>query len=212
MAGKPRKPKLVHLDPPKKETEPAKQFDSAAYFKEALALRKPLTPVIRKTLVTADVRVERPHGDAWFQLSPNEKAALDAYVVRDADKKYYYVTEPMLTDPVLYPRLKPVVLVEGALWPPQVPYIVPFHYPDPDREIPAYTSAWVAYEQARAGMWTQMRWEDGAYKVGRAENNPHPATFSGKDLSELLAIGFKDRIINDPDHPYVRKLRGDVSD
>jgi hypothetical protein len=212
MAGAPRKPKLVDPDPPKKETEPAKQFDSTSYFKEALALRKPLAPVIRKTVVTADVRVERPHGDAWFQLNPNEKAAFDAYVVKDADKRYYYVTDAMLTDPVLYPRLKPVILVEGALWPPEVPYIVPFHYPDPDREIPAYTSAWVAYEQARAGIWTQMRWEDGAYKVWQAENNPHPATFSGKDLSELLAIGFKDRIINDPSHPYVRKLRGDVSD
>jgi hypothetical protein len=44
MAGKPKKPKLVHPDPPKKETEPAKQFDSGAYFKEALALRKPLAP------------------------------------------------------------------------------------------------------------------------------------------------------------------------
>jgi hypothetical protein len=168
--------------------------------------------LIRKTVVTAEVRVQRPHGDAWFQLNPDEKAAIDAYVLRDADKKYYYVTEAMLTDPFLYPRLKPVILVEGALWPPEVPYIVPFHYPDPDREIPAYTSAWVAYEQARAGIWTQIRWQDGAYKISRAENNPHPATFSGKDLWELVAIGFKDRIINDPSHPYVRKLRGDVSD
>ena len=212
MADEANKPKLVHPEPPKKETEPAKEFDSAGYFKEALALRKPLAPVIRKTVVTADVRVGRPHGDAWFQLNPDEKAALDAYVLRDADKRYYFVTDAMLTDPVLYPRLKPVILVEGALWPPEVPYIVPFHYQDPDRDIPAYTSAWVAYERARSGIWTQMRWEDGTYKVCRADNNPNPATFSGKDLWELLAIGFKDRIINDASHPYVRKLRGDVSD
>jgi hypothetical protein len=143
MADEANKPKLVHPESPKTETEPAKEFDSTAYFNR---------------------------------------------------------------------RLRPVILVEGALWPPEVPYIVPFHHPDPDREIPAYTSAWVAFEQARSGVWTQMRWEDGTFKISRAENNPHPATFSGKDLWELLAIGFKDRIINDPSHPYVRELRGDVSD
>jgi hypothetical protein len=203
------KPKLVYPEPPK--TEPAREFDSAAYFKEAMAMRKPLMPVIRKTAITAEVRVGRPHPDTWFQLNPDEKAAMDAYVIRDADKKYYFVTEAMQLDPVLYPRLKRVILVEGAVWPPEVPYIVPFHYPDPDRDIPAYTSAWVAYEQARSGIWTQMRWDGGTFKVSRAENNPHPATFSGKDLWELLAVGFKSSTINDPNHPYARQLRGDVS-
>jgi len=172
------KPKLVHPEPPK--TEPAKEFDSAAYFKEALAMRRPLAPVIRKTVITAEVRVGRPHPDAWFQLNPSENAAMDAYVIRDADKRYFFVTEAMQLDPVLYPRLKRVILVEAALWPPEVPYIIPFHYPDPDREIPAYTSAWVAYEQARSGVWTQMRWGEGTFQISRADNNPHPATFSGK--------------------------------
>jgi hypothetical protein len=202
--------KLSLVAPPPSE-ETTSTFDVAGYFKEATAMRRPLKPVIKKVAVTAEVRVERPHPDTWFQLNPDSKASMDAYVVRDADKKYYYVTEAMQTDPILYPRLKPVILIEGAVWPPEVPYIVPFHYPDPDREIPAYTSAWVAYEQAKSGIWTQMRWGAGSYDVSKAENNPHKATFSGKDLWELLAFGFKDRIIANPEHPYVLQLRGVVT-
>ena len=102
----------------------------------------------------------------------------------------------MVSDPVIYPRLKPVLLIEAAVWPPTVPYIIPFFYPDPDRDIAAYTSAWVALEQARSGVWTQMRWGDGSYVVAKAENNPHPPTFSGKAMWELLSIGFKDYFVS----------------
>jgi hypothetical protein len=135
---------------------------------------------------------------------------LEAIVVKDKDKNYFYVTPEMQTHPLLYPRLRPVTLVEVAVWPPEVPYIIPFHHVDPDRDIPAYSSAWVAYEQAVSGIWTQMVWSGGAFQVHKAEDNPHPPTFSGKPMWELLALGFKLRIINDANHPYLKNIRGVV--
>ena len=53
-----------------------------------MKLRKPLQPVIRKTAVTAEVRVERPDGDTWFQCNPEPEASMDAYVIRDAEKRF----------------------------------------------------------------------------------------------------------------------------
>jgi hypothetical protein len=212
MADETNKPKLVYPELPKtddKATAPAPEnFDAAAYFKEAVKLRKPLQPAIRKVTVTAEVRVMRPDGDTWFQCNPESEASMDAYVIRDEEKRYFYIAEPMETDPIIYPRRKPVLLIEAAVWPPTVPYIIPFFYPDPDRKIGAYTSAWVALEQARTGVWTQMRWGDGSYDVAKAENNPHPPTFSGKPMWELLSIGFKDHIITSAEHPFVKQLRG----
>jgi hypothetical protein len=207
MSDEPKRPKIELVQPETNEGS----FDAAAYFKEAMAMRKPLKPAIRKVTVTAEVRVGRPHPDVWFQLNPDESAAMDAYLIRDKDRKFYYVTEAMWTHPLLYPRIKPAILVEGAVWPPEVPHIIPFFYPDPDRDIAAYSSAWVAYEQARSGVWTTMNWVGSAYEVSQAANNPHNPTFSGKPLWELLAIGFKGRIIADESHPYVKEqLRGDV--
>lgn len=208
MADEQQKPKLVHPEPPKTETAIPEGFDAAAYFKEAMKLRKPLQPVIRKAAVLAEVRVMRPDKDTWFQCNPAPEASMDAYVLRDAEKRFYYVADSMVADPVIYPRLKPVLLIEAAVWPPTVPYIIPFFYPDPDRQIAAYTSAWVALEQARSGIWTQMRWGAGSYDVAKAENNPHPATYSGKPMWELLSVGFKDYFVASAEHSYVKQLRG----
>jgi len=117
----------------------------------------------------------------------------------------------MQAHPLLYPRIKPAVLIEAAVWPPEVPYVLPFFHPDPDRDINAYTTAWVAYKQARNGIWTTMNWGSGGYEVNKAENNPHKPTFSGKPLWELLAIALKGRIIADEKHPYVKEqLKGNV--
>ena len=84
--------KVVHPELPKtetSETEEAKQeFDTANYFKEAMALRKPLEPIIKKVAVIADVRIGRPHPDTWFQCNPDPQAALESYVVRDKEKNY----------------------------------------------------------------------------------------------------------------------------
>ena len=78
-------PKLVSTTPP--ETKSA-EFDEAAYLKEAAAMRKPLKPAIKKVAVTADVRFGRPHPDVWFQLNPAEDAAMDAYLIKDKDRKF----------------------------------------------------------------------------------------------------------------------------
>ena len=128
-ADEQQKPKLVHPEPPKTETAIPEGFDAAAYFKEAMKLRKPLQPVIRKAAVLAEVRVMRPDKDTWFQCNPAPEASMDAYVLRDAEKRFYYVANSMVADPVIYPRLKPVLLIEAAVWPPTVPYIIPIFIP-----------------------------------------------------------------------------------
>jgi hypothetical protein len=208
MSEEPTYPKLVSPPPP--DAKPA-EFDAAAYLKEAMAMRKPLKPAIKKVAVTADVRFGRPHPDVWFQLNPAEDASMDAYLIKDKDNKFIFITEAMHAHPLLYPRIKPAVLIEAAVWPPEVPYVLPFFYPDPERDINAYTTAWRAYEQARDGTWTTMNWGRGGYEVNKATNNPHKPTFSGKPLWELLAIALKGRIIADENHPYVKEqLKGDV--
>jgi hypothetical protein len=62
--------KIIHPDP-KTETE-SQEFDSANYFKEAMALRKPLQPVIKKVTVIAEVRVGRPLRK-WSAMSIRER-------------------------------------------------------------------------------------------------------------------------------------------
>jgi hypothetical protein len=208
MSDDVKKPKfdVIQKETP---TTPESAFDGPAYFQEAMKMRKPLEPAIRKVSAIVEVRVALPNSETWFQLNPDTDAVIEAYVIKDKERKYYYVTEAMITHPLLARRLRPATLIEGAVWPPEVPYIVPFHHPDPDREIAAYASAWEGYKQAKSEIWTQLEWNGSSYTIHRAENNPHPPTFSGKPMWELLALGFKNRIIADDNHPYIRQqLRG----
>jgi hypothetical protein len=48
----------------------------------------------------------------------------------------------------------------------------------------------------------------GAYRFYEAEGVLSEPLWPEKTLSELLEIGFKDRIIDSVDHPVIRRLRG----
>jgi hypothetical protein len=200
-------------DPDKPLLEPPEHVDAKAYFTAVASLRKPLQPLIKKVEILAEVRVGRVGGDDWFQVNPDEKMQAYGYVLKDKDKVYRYVHDSMWTHPILIKRLKPVLLVEVTTFPPSGAIITPFHVPDPDREIAAYTTAWKGYLQAQSGIWTQLTWADGAFHISQAENNPNKPTWSGKDLATLLAVVFEgpDKFITSAEGPYVRQLRG-VSD
>ena len=57
--------------------------------------------------------------------------------------------------------------------------------------------------------WTKMVAGQGCYRVFTAENpNLSPPQFPERPFPELLSVAFKDRLITRPDHPIVRRLRG----
>jgi hypothetical protein len=50
----------------------------------------------------------------------------------------------------------------------------------------------------------------GAYEVFIAEANIPNPTWPDLTLSEILKIAFRDRIVDRPDHPLVKQLRGAI--
>jgi hypothetical protein len=48
----------------------------------------------------------------------------------------------------------------------------------------------------------------GAYELFLAESKIPDPTWPDLPFSELYRIAFKDRLINVPDHPVIRRLRG----
>lgn len=76
-----------------------------------------------------------------------------------------------------------------------------------------YESALAAASLARE-KWVRIRgnMNAGAYEVyvATGENLPEPSFPEGKSLSDLLRLGFKDRIIDTVDHRMIRQLRGEV--
>jgi hypothetical protein len=74
-------------------------------------------------------------------------------------------------------------------------------------------AAWRSAQQAAQlaqKTWVQISWseERGDYIVETAEGINQDPIWPTETFSQLLKIGFADRIIDNEDHEYVRRLRG----
>jgi hypothetical protein len=79
-----------------------------------------------------------------------------------------------------------------------------------ETRIACWKSARVAYELSRK-QWVQLCWNSDRrdYDVAIAEGiNTEPMWPEDLDIKKLLKLGFADKIISSPEHPYVMQLRG----
>ena len=110
--------------------------------------------------------------------------------------------------PKLAPRLRRVTLALTSTWPSRCLLIWPVPILG-ERDFQVWKSARAAYELARE-RWTQMVWDEtlSDYRIEIAEGIDHEPPWPEKDFGELLKLGFDGKVIDNEEHPYVRRLRG----
>jgi hypothetical protein len=198
-------PKLAAVKP---AADPTSVFDNLD------ALRKVASPVIQKRGILANVKVGTPDSDGYFRVHTDPSLTLSVGVFKlkgDKDRTVYYVTPDMESHPIVVPRLRRVLLVPTFSWPLREIGLWPVPLDTEGAGGPWWESARTAYETAKT-QWTQMVADDGHYKVSIAEGTdgnsiPEPE-WPPFTLNELLKLGFKSKIINDEDHPVMKRLRG----
>ena len=59
-------------------------------------------------------------------------------------------------------------------------------------------------------MWTQLVWniERADFNIETAESMEREPVWPKESFEQLLKLGFADRIVDNEEHPYVRRLRG----
>jgi hypothetical protein len=85
-----------------------------------------------------------------------------------------------------------------------------------ETRIPCWKSARAAYQlskgkDGKSPEWVQLCWNADRkdYDVAVAEGlTTKPMWPQDLDFQKLLKLGFADKIISSPDHPYVKQLRG----
>ena len=115
----------------------------------------------------------------------------------------------MLNHHVLLPRLRKVTIAIVYSWPGGAISLWPVPLVEETR-IACWKSARTAFELSQDG-WVQMIWNSDQrdYDVAVAEGiNTEPLWPDNLDIGNLLKLGFADKIITTPEHPYVRQLRG----
>jgi hypothetical protein len=203
MSDETSKPKLVSVQP---EPGPGSIFDDLA------SLRKVSKLTVQRKAVMVNVAVNKPPNNVYFRCH-RDLVLDDTTVVSDAlgtSKAIYFVTPHMRVHPKLVAHLRKVTLVLTSTWPSGDFLIWPVAILG-DREFKAWKSARAAYELAQ-DQWVLMVWseEKSDYQIEVAEPGGinHEPVWPEKTFGELLKLGFDGRIIDNEDHPYVRRLRG----
>ena len=158
--------------------------------------------------VLRHVPVRKPNRTEFARVHPDADMQLETGVFVDREEREVYFVVPELRAE-LAGELKPVLLVT-AISRQGVVFLWPVPLPDEGGRWNAWAeTAREAYELAKTE-WVRLAADMslGAYRVYQAEGQLSAPVWPDKSLSELLKLGFKDRIVDSAEHPVVKRLRG----
>lgn|SRR5262249_38001591 len=202
MADDVKKPDHIKLvDAP----EPDSVFDDIE------ALRRTATLKVSRRVVPVNIAVKKPPNNVFFRSHDDPAMSLDASIIvgDGGSDDYYFVTPFMLNHHVILPRLRRVTIAAVYTWPGGIVLLWPVPMADESR-IACWKSARAAYEMSKQ-QWVQLCWNSDRrdYDVAIAEGiNSKPNWPEDLNISKLLKLGFADKIIGNPEHDYVKQLRG----
>jgi hypothetical protein len=180
-------------------------------FDDIETLRKTATLKVSRRVVSVNVKVGKPPNNVYFRCHPDPNMSLDASVLigSEGSDDFYFVTPFMLNHHVVLPRLRKVTIAVTYQWPGGAVGLWPVPIAEETR-ITCWKSARAAYGLSK-DQWVQLCWNADRrdYDVAVAEGiKIKPMWPEDLDFQKLLKLGFADKIINSPEHPYVKVLRG----
>jgi hypothetical protein len=181
-------------------------------FNDVEGLRKVATLKVSRKIIAVNVAVRKPANNVYFRVHPDPAWSLDASVLigDGGSDDFYFVTPSMLNHRVVLPRLRKVTIATVYTWPGGAISLWPVPNVEETR-IACWKSARAAYRLAKDD-WVQLCWNSDLrdYDVAVAEDlkDIKPIWPTDKTFGDLLKLGFADKIIASPEHPYVRQLRG----
>jgi hypothetical protein len=191
--------KLVDTPPPE------------SIFDDIEGLRKTATLKVSRRVVPINVAVKRPANNVYFRCHASPEMTLDASIIvgDGGSDDFYFVVPYMLNHATMLPRLRKVTIATVYAWPGGAILLWPVPNVEETR-IACWKSARAAFELSKT-QWVQLCWNGDLrdYDVVVAEGiNTEPNWPTDRSFNDLLKLGFADKIINTPEHPYVMRLRG----
>jgi hypothetical protein len=150
--------------------------------------------------------VRKPNRHEFVRV--HSEFVLDTTVFTDKEEDESYLVAPSMRA-ALVGEARPALLVPGMTRQNAL-FIWPVPLPNEDGRRNLWTdTAQEAMHLAREH-WVRLVPDMGlsAYRIYRAEGQLSDPVWPDKAFEELLEIAFKDHVIDTPDHPVVRRLRG----
>jgi hypothetical protein len=161
---------------------------------------------VKKLLTTVPVR--KPDRQWFIRVHPTWK--FETAVVESKEDNELYVVDQCLHD-ALAEELVPKVLFP-AINRQGVVFLWPVRLPGTDGRLDQWNQSALEAAQIATGHWVRVAADRslGAYSIRQPIKDFSDPEWPDVDFNEVLRIAFKERVIASPDHPFVRKLRGEV--
>jgi hypothetical protein len=202
-----KKRNVLEAVEPTNNAEPDKALDPFAPANLRLSQSFADTTAVKKLLTTVPVR--KPSAQDFVRVHPDPGFCDNFPLIQLKDDNEQYVVPANLV-PDLASEVVPVTLYlatnkQGVVffWPVRLPG-------EDGKDFDAWRSAREAAEIAK-NKWVRLKWNKslGAYDIYEAENQTAEAEWPA-DLGywDLIRIAFRGHIIDNVDHPVVKRLRG----
>jgi hypothetical protein len=162
---------------------------------------------VKKLLTTIPVRKPSPQDFVRVNSDPAFQKSLALIELRE-DREYYLVpkvTAPDLVGETITVRLYTAINRQGVL------FFWPVRLPGPDGKVLEWHRSLAEAAEKAMSKWMRVKanMSLGAYEIWEAQGKLPDPEWPDPPYKELLRIAFRDqKIINDLDHPVVKRLRG----
>ena len=164
---------------------------------------------VKKALVTVPVR--KPKGQDFIRVHPDPSFRLPVATIELKDDGETYLVLPDIARDI--PGEYVMSTMHTCISRTGVIFLWPVRLPSPDgRQLAWHHSAKVAAEMAMK-RWIRVKsnMSLGAYDIFEASCTiPDPEWPDDVTFLKLLEIAFKGRLVDSPDHPVLKRLRGET--
>jgi hypothetical protein len=162
---------------------------------------------VRRILVSVPAR--KPHRQEFFRTHPDPDRSISVALLELREDRQTYLVSPELAPylpgEAVVKLLVTTITSHGAL------FLWPIKLPDERGRLDEWNVvAHEASDRAKSA-WIRLvpNMGAGTYDVVEAANAFPDPTWPDAQLQKLLQMAFKDRFIDDIDHPGLRRLRGE---
>jgi hypothetical protein len=178
---------------------------------ERLRLSQDFAATSKVKPVLTSLAVRKPNRSEFVRVRPGEMWRFQAGTMTQKDSRETFLIAPELFDAIPGEVQSTMLLVTIARLSP-IPFIWPCRLPGVDGRSNRWHESAIEAARLAESRWVRVvaDMSAGSYVPHVAQGNlPEPA-WPDDSMEDLLRLAFRDRFIDDLNHPVLRQLRGEI--
>jgi hypothetical protein len=162
---------------------------------------------VKKLLTTVPVR--KPNPQEFVRIHPDEKYREALALIELKDDREWYLLAPQIAKEL--PGEFVMVMMFTAVNRQNVVFLWPCRLPASDGRILEWHRSMMEAADMAKRRWVRVKanMSLGAYEIVEAATKADPEWPKGVTFQELLRIAFRDRLVDQIDHPVIKRLLGE---